>query len=265
MQSPADTSLTREPSRTVRVLASLNRILSLLFGAIAVFLLVTVVPSLSTPPRSTGEGEGQAMVFVLGVGCVIAAAIFLLISIAFRRNWRAKWLLQALPAVPAFVVWTQTRMTGRPCDCEAGIGAGPWIYVALVMAIVLAVMYQRGKRRAAHYGREGFEAAHEAYSGLPSPPVVTRRTETYGYPGFTVTFATREEFLSDQAQAANARFLAQLDTRLRDAGPRSRRFEAALAVAFDYPGRLDDIFVRQGVATMDELMAKAERLNWPPA
>ena len=68
------------------------------------------------------------------------------------------------------------------------------------------------------------------------------RSYSYGYPAFEIKFRSKLEM--EAAATRNDVFKTEIGKIFKDHGPRSRPFNADMAVSFTYPGYLDELLAR---------------------
>ena len=115
-------------------------------------------------------------------------------------------------------------------------GVGVIIVVGLILAVAKRFRTERERTK------KLIDAAfRDAYSQLsPQPSIVTLFRN--GYPAFEIKFRSKLEM--EAAESRNDSFKAQIGRLFKDYGPRSRPFNADMAILFCYDGYLEEMRAR---------------------
>ena len=108
-----------------------------------------------------------------------------------------------------------------------------------VLALILAAWIVRSRHRFKQLCGQATTSLHNVYRSLAAAPTLKARY-VYSFPAFTVDFATKADCVQAEQSGANEQFVCEIQRICQNEGTRERPFDARQAVAFNYPGRLEE-------------------------
>ena len=113
-----------------------------------------------------------------------------------------------------------------------------------VLVIVVLVFRSISKQRTRE--QQYWAAFESVFSSLPATPKYEQRY-SYGYPAFTVTFASKPDLDENRTNGLTERFTKRIGELCKDSGSKKHPFDAERAIWFTYEGEIDEIVARSQI------------------
>jgi hypothetical protein len=120
-------------------------------------------------------------------------------------------------------------------------------YATLVVLGLLAVQVVRARMALQSLRKASEAAAASVYASSSSMPTL-EVNYSYGYPAFTVTFATKPALKAAADAGLNESFKREIDSLCKGRGPKARPFTAEQGVFFTYRGWREESACSGGAA-----------------